>query len=409
MKKILIVIVAFFMVFFTINFQIVNAESIAFKDIKGHWAEKMIEQANALNLVRGYAGGTFKPNNPVTRGEFAAFLGRATAQTVSNKKENPFADVAGHWSEANVEKGISLGFISAEDYPNGFSPNSKITRGEIAKWMANGLSKRGEDYKQALVDMKDTYVPVREMFKGILAAKDIPTVGLMVGTGLLTGYADLSFGLERNTTRAEVAAILLRYIDVENKKAEDFLGLRELREVGTMGTNLTTITPLKYGTWASTGQVLYFKNIMNKPRTLPNNAGTVVVHKLIVVDIRTIKDYTSIYGKMFISDDFYFINNLYYFFTLSTVTAHKDKFTDFDLSNTGSKLQSGGSLWNKAAKDNGLDTIPRIVDEATRNYFKKGVPQQIWGNFTAPKDSTNITGVVDDGSMVGIGSFYNGN
>jgi hypothetical protein len=301
MKKILMMLTIAALLVSTTGFSRARAETLSvFKDISNHWAEKTIIQAQAANLLKGYTDGTFKPNNTVTRGEFAAFLGRATTQTVTNLLDVPFADVKGHWSEADVQKDISLGFVSAADYPNGFSPNKAITRGEIAKWMANGLSSHSEDYKQALLDMKDTYVPVREMFKGILAAKDIPKVGLMLGTGLITGYTDLSFGLEKNTTRAEVATILLRYMDVESKKADDFLGLRELREVGTMGTNLTTITPLGYGKWASTGQILYFKNIMNKPRTLPNKAGTVVVHKLIVVDIRTVKDYTIIYGKMFV-------------------------------------------------------------------------------------------------------------
>jgi hypothetical protein len=409
MKNLLILIISFLLIFSTMKYQRVDAQTIGFKDIKGHWAEKTIEQANVLNLVRGYEDGSFRPNNSVTRGEFAAFLGRATTQVITGINENPFTDVTGHWSQADIEKCISLGFIRAADYPNGFSPNTKITRGEITKWMANGLSSKSEDYKQALLDMKDTYVPVREMFRKTLAAKDIPGVGLMLGTGLLSGYTDLSFGLEKNTTRAEVATILLRYMDVENKKADEFLGLRELREVGTMGTNLTTITPLKYGYWASTGQILYFKDIMNKPRTLANDAGSIVVHKLIAVDIITITDFTSIYGKMFISDDFYIQDNMYYFFTLSTVTAHKEMLTVLDLASTGTSLQSGGGLWNKASKDNKLDTIPKIVDEATRHYFKKGVPQQIWGSFRIEKNFLgDIHGVVDDGSRVSIGVINNG-
>jgi hypothetical protein len=195
-------------------------------------------------------------------------------------------------------------------------------------------------------------------------------------------------------------------MDVENKKADDFLGLRELREVGTMGTNLTTITPLRFATSASTGQKLSIKNIMNKPKTFSNNAGTVIVNKLIVVDIRSVNDYTSIYGKMFISDDFYLKDNVYYFFTLNTINSYNNSFSEMNLYNSlGNKLQGQvGGLDKSAAKTNGL-----TIYDFSPNFFVKGVPKQFWNCFLTSKDSLDIHGSVDDGSRVGFGSVTNAN
>jgi hypothetical protein len=402
MKKMLVMIAIFSLLISGLIFNSANAESIslpAFKDIANHWAEKTIIQAQRANLLKGYEDGTFRPNKTVTRGEFAAFLSRTTTQTVTDQIDIPFADVKGHWSEADVQKDLSLGFIQAADYPNGFSPDKVITRGEIAKWMANGLSSRSEDYKQALLDMKDTYVPVREMFNGKLAAVDIPIVGLMLGTGLLTGYPDLSFGLEKNTTRAEVATILLRYIDVENKKADDFLGLRELREVGTMGTNLTTLTPYKYGqTIENPDKKLTFKNIENKKITFKRNgAGSMVLHRMIIVDAKNSEDYTGIYGKMFMGKDSFIPDNTYLVFTEITVTPAVDKFDM--ISFTGGTLfttTKGYPIRSENFIQTGLQTFPY---RNTTEHFKKGVPLRMWLCFNISKTDGGQDVETDDGSI----------
>jgi len=45
-----------------------------FSDISGHWAEANIKQAVSSGIVSGYQDGTFKPNQTVTRAEFAVML-----------------------------------------------------------------------------------------------------------------------------------------------------------------------------------------------------------------------------------------------------------------------------------------------------------------------------------------------
>ncbi|QGQ97943.1 S-layer homology domain-containing protein [Paenibacillus psychroresistens] len=398
----------------------------SFNDISKHWAKPAIESAFSKGLLKGYPEGTFKPNNPVTRGEFATFLSRATKQTVLEPIDIPFEDVMGHWSFNDVQKDVSLRFIMASDYPNGFSPDTPITRREISRWLANGLSSNSEDYKQSLLDMKNTYVPVSEMFKSVLKPNDIPLVGLMLGTGLLSGYPDFSFGLDKNITRAEVATILLRYIDVESKKADDFLGLRELREVGTTGTNLTTITPMRYGQYTD-GYVGEFKNIRDKKLTV-SGQGTVVLNYLIAVDIRSKTDYTGIYGKMFISNDFYLFpqKGVHYFFTLSTITATTDNFNDMVVSNsTHNWFQSPlGEITNKVAIANGLPTnYPKYKPKFINRFgylqpgyyadeYKKGVARQYWGWFAdggnqGQEGSIQFYAKVDDGSIFVAGGVFN--
>lgn len=59
-----------------------------FSDIKGHWAEQDIIEANRKGLVAGYTDGTFKPGNSITRAECIAMLNRASNRTCASKGTN---------------------------------------------------------------------------------------------------------------------------------------------------------------------------------------------------------------------------------------------------------------------------------------------------------------------------------
>ena len=88
-------------------------------------------------------------------------------------------------------------------------------------------------------------IPIPEFYGGGVNKKDLPYIGVALGTGLLTGYEDFTFKPNGNTTRAEVATILIRFIDAMKKAPSDFTGLQELREVAETGTNILTITNFK--------------------------------------------------------------------------------------------------------------------------------------------------------------------
>ncbi|WP_242985420.1 S-layer homology domain-containing protein [Vallitalea okinawensis] len=51
-------------------------DKVTFSDIEGHWAEKNIEEATGAGLMIGYPDGTFRPDETVTRAEFATVLAK---------------------------------------------------------------------------------------------------------------------------------------------------------------------------------------------------------------------------------------------------------------------------------------------------------------------------------------------
>lgn len=104
------------------------ATSNSFKDVKSaDWYNNAISTVANAGLVNGYEDGSFRPDAPITRAEFATIASRfasATGVIVTD-----FSDLSGHWSEAAVKKAASVGWVTG--YEDGtFRPDKNILRAE---------------------------------------------------------------------------------------------------------------------------------------------------------------------------------------------------------------------------------------------------------------------------------------
>ncbi|WP_062551649.1 S-layer homology domain-containing protein [Peptoniphilus phoceensis] len=98
-----------------------------FSDANDDWYSKAINYVVAKNLISGYPNGTFKPNESITRAEFAQMI----SGYVKNEKNSSsdFQDVKDHWAKDAIDK--LYGNKNVSGYPDGsFKPNAKITRAE---------------------------------------------------------------------------------------------------------------------------------------------------------------------------------------------------------------------------------------------------------------------------------------
>ncbi|WP_018884288.1 S-layer homology domain-containing protein [Paenibacillus massiliensis] len=366
----------------------------AFKDVSSnHWAKASIDAAVNKGYLKGYSDGTFRPNAPVTRAEFAAILSRISTNQVVDGKGS-FADLKGNWSEQEVTKALGMGFMSPSDYPGGFKPSTQLTRREMAKWMASGLASAQEDFHKALEDTKDTLVPVAEYYKGGLDKVDYPYVSVALGTGLMNGYEDGSFGTAKTTTRAEVAAILSRYEEVQKKEASSFRDLNEMREVGLTGTNLTSATDYEYVTIKATGVVADFNQVRDQAFKLRNNLGTQILHRMIVVDATTDKKPKNLYGKMFIDEKYSRVINSdrYIVFLEATVIPDGDNLDNLSFTNaTGSHFLSARNFSSGTAKKYRINALPQD-DFATSGFFKMGKSQRFWMQTTIGRNYDSTRG-----------------
>ena len=88
----------------------------------------------SLDLVKGYTDGSIKPDQNITRAEYAAIMVRAlgleTAANISKGSATGFKDVAGsHWASGYISVAVSEGIIKG--YPNGtFKPDANVTNAE---------------------------------------------------------------------------------------------------------------------------------------------------------------------------------------------------------------------------------------------------------------------------------------
>ncbi len=187
------------------------APSTSFRDVPAdYWAYEYISGLARFSVISGFPDGTFQPNEPVTRAQFAAILNQAfmSAQPfqVPNGRLNatqpatpPFADVPNnHWAAGYIAKARTAGFLSG--YPgNQFRPNQPIPRVQALISIANGLGYQGGSVAE-LSAYRDAAAIPEYARPGITAAR---------AANIVVNYPGLDQLLpNRPATRAEIAAFV---------------------------------------------------------------------------------------------------------------------------------------------------------------------------------------------------------
>ncbi|MDL2288399.1 S-layer homology domain-containing protein [Oscillospiraceae bacterium OttesenSCG-928-F05] len=115
-----------------------EADPQAFGDVRGHWAAPVINTAAKYGIAQGHEG-KFRPEDPVTREEFAVLLMRVLnlPQTV-DATARYYIDVSAGKNPWSIEAITELYIHGVLSPPadGRFRPKSPITRGEVAKMAA---------------------------------------------------------------------------------------------------------------------------------------------------------------------------------------------------------------------------------------------------------------------------------
>ncbi len=114
-----------------------------FSDIQGHWSEQAVAGIGSYGIVNGYEDKTFRPENAVTRAEFAVMLDRlieadvAKKATTSAESALPFTDVPqSHWAYKSIQKLYDADVIHGVTKTE-FDPAAPIKRQDIAVLLSN--------------------------------------------------------------------------------------------------------------------------------------------------------------------------------------------------------------------------------------------------------------------------------
>jgi hypothetical protein len=113
-------------------------------DIAGNWAESYINAVGGQKIMNAFADGSFKPGENLNRAQLVTMLSRIVHLGTPQEKYTPewpasFTDVStGHWAFRYVEIATKLELLPP-DYKNQFQPDKLVTRAEAA-WMIRALS-----------------------------------------------------------------------------------------------------------------------------------------------------------------------------------------------------------------------------------------------------------------------------
>ena len=115
----------------------------------GAWYNSAVSTLTNAGILTGYEDGTFRPDAPITRAEFATIAARFYhAPEVTG---DAFSDISGSWARAYINRAAARGLI--DGYEDGtFRPNQNIKRDEAMK-IINKVLFRTPDKEHFLPDM----------------------------------------------------------------------------------------------------------------------------------------------------------------------------------------------------------------------------------------------------------------
>ena len=182
-----------------------------FKDMKTHWARKEVEFLGGLGIITGDDDGNFRPDDKITRAEFATLTARAIGLS-EIPYENSYYDVlTDDWYSGWVQTCRTNNLMNG--YDGLFSPQRNITREEIAKTVVSAYNLKSGTQ---LVGGKSLY------FNDIdqISSWAYDYIAEAADKGFVNGVTDELFMPKREATRAEAAVMLKRVYDELNGTGE---------------------------------------------------------------------------------------------------------------------------------------------------------------------------------------------
>ena len=175
--------------------------------IESDWFYPYVKNAYENKFMLGTSDTEFEPQTALTRAMFVTILHRIDGE--KNEGENVFADVpedayyrnAVAWASAN---GIVMGMSDTE-----FAPDVNITREQMA-----AILYRYAKYKNLDTSAGDNTNILSYDDFGDISEYAVTAMQYTAGTGLITGKSDSTLNPLDNTTRAEAAAVFVRFADI---------------------------------------------------------------------------------------------------------------------------------------------------------------------------------------------------
>ncbi|MBD1867100.1 S-layer homology domain-containing protein [Cyanobacteria bacterium FACHB-471] len=170
----------------------------AFLDVPSdYWAAPFIQALVDRQVIRGFTDGRFRPDEPITRAQFAVLVEQAFDRPTVRSAIR-FRDVSDrYWAAGAIQSAYTESFLSG--YPgNVFLPNQPMPRAQVLVALTSGLQLEPSGTNESVIGGFRDYSAIPEYAKDGVAAATF--------RDMTVNYPDLDFlSPNRASTRAEVA------------------------------------------------------------------------------------------------------------------------------------------------------------------------------------------------------------
>ena len=307
----------------------------AFPDVAdNYWAAPQIKELSEQGVIVGYPDGTFKPDDNVTRAEFASMAIKALGQQ-NTKVVQPvsFSDITTeYWAYDAIQKAIYFDLVSVPKEGDLFRPDDSVSRAESLSVAVNALTTEQISEQKAKEVLEKMYIDthtIPEWF--LIPAGKAEILGMMV---IMPTADKAKVEAERPATRAEVAAILFKMMEqaklnpnaklaeAMRKKTGDGFVIENATVQGSIGTiPAGSIVPVELTKYISSqtsepGDLfagVAAQNYVTKEKFILVNKGATLKGQLI--DVRP--------GRWFVRNGVLVLDN-------SLITTNNDQTTNFN-------------------------------------------------------------------------------
>lgn len=182
-----------------------------FTDMSRHWAKDTVSELTAKNIIDSSYGTTFKPDQKITRAEFAVMLSRGLGLLGDRTTAQRFSDIqystqTGDYVGAAAKAGIITGNTDGT-----FKPGSNITREQLAIMIIRAMEYTGNP-----ITLRSTSALTLSAFKDSkkIQSQSAEFVAKAVQEGIILGMTSTEFQPQGNATRAQAAVMLQRMLEM---------------------------------------------------------------------------------------------------------------------------------------------------------------------------------------------------
>lgn len=190
-----------------------NSSSNLYTDLDStHWAYNSIKELTDSKVIVGYPDGSFKPDENVTRAEFATMAIKALKQE-NYKVETlvTFNDINDNfWAFNNIQRAVYFDLLKG--LPNGsFLPQDPVSKAQAISVVINSLTTDEMSISEAEAILNENYKDVKQIpnWVSIFAAK-ATKLGIINDKNNVNSYLNI----EQPATRAQLASYLCKMIEL---------------------------------------------------------------------------------------------------------------------------------------------------------------------------------------------------